>query len=166
VDVAHPLVVACECARFSARVAALLIRLWGLLFIIAGLEKAGDASGLSRVLEFYRFSPALVTLSVWVVTLGEVVLGTLLVIQPLSRKLIYVLVGTLIFYSANLCILLFSEGAPSCGCGSLVFKYQEGRAEKIAGVVRNSVLLLGAGWALYVSRPRRSGGAPEETAFA
>src|SRR6266705_6101810 len=93
---------------------AILVCCYGLLFLYAGLRKAIDDSDLLRVLEFYRFPHAVLSVLVWAVTLGEVALGTLLLIKPLSKPLLYTLIGFLVIYSVNLGVLLSSEHAPSC----------------------------------------------------
>jgi uncharacterized membrane protein YphA (DoxX/SURF4 family) len=141
--------------RALATAAAMIfIRLCGILFIYAGLRKATDASELSRVFEFYRFPRTAIEMSVWAVTLGEVALGTLLLLKPLSKPLLYTLTGILIIYSVNLGILLSSEQAPSCGC--LMQEYEQGRHGKIVGLVRNCVLVTGIAGAIFLTRARRS----------
>ena|SRR5712691_8469367 len=126
----------------------------GLLFLYAGLLKAIDASDLLRVLGYYRLPDALAGVVVWAVTLGEVALGTLLLLKPLSKPLLYTLAAILIIYSVNLGILLSSEHAPSCGC--LMQEYEQGRQGKIVGLVRNCVLMAGIACAIFLTRARRS----------
>lgn len=124
----------------------------GVLLLIAGIQKAADASALLRVLEYDHVPHSMRESLALVIVSWEILLGQSLILGWGGRLVSWLTVLTLVVYCAQLGLLLGSAKAPDCACLKLWDQYRTARTSNLIGLIRNGALLAGA---FYVYRAQR-----------
>ena len=143
-------------ARWAER---LLPRAVGLLFLLAGFEKAYDPTKIQRVLAFDGVPEALVPAAALIVWAGEVAIALGLLFGVSRRRTIAIANFVLLAFSVQLAYLIIAQNAPDCACVELLRKYQTAHQALVTGLVRNAVMAASLEWVrLRIVRQERNGG--------
>ncbi len=129
-------------SRWPALFTRLVPQFVGLVFIWAGIVKLMQRGGLRAVLRFDAVPVAWIEPLTWIIIVVELGLGLALLILPRRREVLAAAIGLLILYTAQLVFLVFTHGAPSCGCMQLVEAFQDARRYNALSLARNVCLLL------------------------
>ncbi len=124
----------------------ILLVVTGILFGSAGFFKAYDSVDLKLILLFDGLPGHLVPVFAWGVILLEIALGLSLILDVGGKVLTRITLAVLIFYSAQLGILLAFRQPPSCSCLGKWKVFQSNRKEAMLGLARNTFLISGFIW--------------------
>jgi hypothetical protein len=130
------------------------------MLLWAAATKMIDPTGITRVLWWDGVPFRLLHTAVWSVVLTEVVFAAVLL--SVHRRISIVMTLALFAaYTTQLFVLARSSAAPSCGCmKSIVDSGTSRRHENVAGIVRNSVVLMTGATILWMEKRKLVVGKP------
>ncbi|HEX8524109.1 MAG TPA: MauE/DoxX family redox-associated membrane protein [Tepidisphaeraceae bacterium] len=129
------------------------VRIVGACLIFAGLIKCVTPAEFLNVMRFDGFSPFYARLALWVVALGEILLGHWLIFDRRFNGSMILAVTVLLVYSAQLGYLLLYPDSPACGCLGLATLMHEQWNTHLVGLFRNAVFIFFCIYS-FLTRPR------------
>jgi uncharacterized membrane protein YphA (DoxX/SURF4 family) len=113
------------------------------IFLVAGISKASNASGIITVFAYDHIPTSLHPMLVWIVTCGEIVLGQALILGWAPRRTSLLAGAVLVIYTIQIAYLLMSAEAPTCNCVHLINQYKSARMSNLFALLRNMLMMTG-----------------------